>query len=134
MLVVVRSAEHLRPVAAARFYKEGRLAFCFDDGNMMEVNCDQAADYNKAKRRSTDGLPSAGEADSVACCFATPCADGDARSVRRADDARAVGLARADGDPRANARPEWIESDEVARPRCSRCSSRRRRWSPRFRR
>ena len=52
-----------------RWYKEGK-AFC--DFDKADGNCVPCSDYKKAKHCSTDGLPSAGEADCVACCFATP--------------------------------------------------------------
>ena len=50
-------------------YKEGK-AFC--DFEEDDGNCVPCSDYKKAKHCSTNGLPSAGEADCVACCFATP--------------------------------------------------------------
>ena len=49
-------------------YKEGK-AFC--DFEEDDGGCVPCSDYKKAKHCSTDGLPSAGEADCVACCFAT---------------------------------------------------------------
>ncbi len=52
-----------------RGYKEGQ-AFC--DFEEDDGGCAPCSDYKKAKHCSTDGLPSAGEADCVACCFATP--------------------------------------------------------------
>jgi hypothetical protein len=52
-----------------RGYKEGK-AFC--DFEEADGGCAPCSDYKKAKHCSTDGLPSAGEADCVACCFATP--------------------------------------------------------------